>query len=52
MNFGMIRYVLGWVLLCESVLLLLPGAVSLYYGESAVWAQAAAARVARVAMRC
>ena len=43
MNFGMIRYVLGWVLLCESVLLLLPGAVSLYYGESAVWALAAAA---------
>ena len=38
MNFGMIRYVLGWVLLCESVLLLLPCAVSLYYGESALWA--------------
>ena len=37
MNFGMIRYVLGWVLLCESALLLLPGAVSLYYGESALW---------------
>ena len=38
MNFGMIRYVLGWVMLCESALLLLPGAVSLYYGESALWA--------------
>ena len=38
MNFGMIRYVLGWVLLCEGALLLLPCAVSLYYGESALWA--------------
>ncbi len=36
MNFPMIRYVLGWVLLCESALLLLPCAVSLYYGEAAV----------------
>ncbi len=38
MNFGMIRFVLGWVLLCVAALLLLPAAVSLGYGESAVWA--------------
>ena len=38
MNFGMIRYVLGWVMLCEGALLLLPTAVSLGYGEKTVWA--------------
>ena len=43
MNFGMIRYVLGWVLLCEGALLLLPAAVSLGCGESAVWALLGAA---------
>ncbi len=38
MNFSMVRYVLGKVLLCESVLLLLPALVSLIYREDALWA--------------
>ncbi len=38
MNRSMIPYILGWVLLCEGALMLLPAAVAVYYGEQAVWA--------------
>lgn len=38
MNRSMIPYILGWVLLCEGALMLLPAAVAVYYGERAVWA--------------
>ena len=34
MNSAMIVYILGWILLCEAALLLLPMAVSLLYAES------------------
>ncbi len=47
MNFPMIRFVLGWVQLCESVLLLLPCAVSLFYGETS-----AAGALALTAVLC
>ena len=35
MNFRIISYILGWVLVIESVFLLLPFLVGIYYGESA-----------------
>ena len=38
MNLGMIVYVLGWILICEGALLLLPAIVSVIYRETAVWA--------------
>ena len=38
MNRSMIPYILGWVLLCEGALMLLPAAVAVYYGEQTVWA--------------
>ena len=34
MNTAMIVFILGWILLCEAALLLLPMAVSLFYGET------------------
>lgn len=43
MNFAMVRYLLGWILLCEGALLLLPVLVSALYAESAVWALLATA---------
>ncbi len=43
MNYAMIRYVLGKVLLCEAALLLAPSLVSLVYGEAALWALLASA---------
>ena len=33
MNHSMVFYLLGWIALCEAVLLLLPAAVALIYGE-------------------
>ena len=38
MNLSMVVYLLGWILLCEGALLLLPAVVSAIYVESAVWA--------------
>ena len=38
MNLSMVVYLLGWILLCEGALLLLPAIVSAIYLESAVWA--------------
>ena len=38
MNLSMVVYLLGWILLCEGALLLLPAIVSAIYMESAVWA--------------
>ncbi len=43
MNFTIVRYVLGKVLLCEGALLLLPSLVSAIYRESALWALLGAA---------
>ena len=37
MNLSMIVYLLGWILLVEGGLLLIPAFVSLLYAESAVW---------------
>ena len=37
MNYGMVFYILGWILRIESVLLLLPGVVGLIYHEKAAW---------------
>ena len=37
MNLSMVVYLLGWILLCEGALLLLPAVVSAIYVESAVW---------------
>ena len=37
MNFRIISYILGWVLIIESVFLLLPFIVGLYYGEGAAF---------------
>lgn len=34
MNVAMIRYILGWILLCEAALLALPLGVSVLYGET------------------
>lgn len=36
MNIAMVRYILGFILQIEAVLLLLPTAVSLYYGDAGV----------------
>ena len=38
MNFAMVRYLLGWILLCEGALMTLPAAVSALYRETAGWA--------------
>lgn len=35
MNFRIISYILGWVLIIEAAFLLMPFAVGIYYGESA-----------------
>lgn len=43
MNFSMVRYLLGWILLCEGALLLLPAGVSVLYHEDAVFALLATA---------
>ena len=43
MNLSMVVYLLGWILLCEGALLLLPAVVSAIYVESAVWALLGAA---------
>ena len=37
MNYGMVFYILGWILRIESVLLLLPGVVGFIYREKAAW---------------
>lgn len=38
MNRSMVLYLLGWISMCEAVLLLLPAGVSLIYGEEAALA--------------
>ena len=47
MNFAMVLFILGWILLCEAALLLLPLAVALAYAE-----KAAAAALAGTALLC
>lgn len=38
MNYSIIRYIIGWVMVMEAVLLLLPAVVSLIYQEKSFWA--------------
>ena len=37
MNLSMVWYLIGWVLVCEGALFLLPVITALIYGEIAVW---------------
>lgn len=43
MNYSVVIYILGWVLRFESIFLLLPGAVDLFYHENVGWAYAVVA---------
>ena len=44
MNYGIVAYILGWILRIEGIMLLLPGVIGLGYGEKdAVWFFVAAA---------
>ena len=48
MNYGIVIYVLGWILRIEGVLLLLPCVTALIYGERAGFAYVAGAAIAFV----
>ena len=37
MNYRMITYILGWILIFEGLFLSLPTITALIYGESALW---------------
>ena len=37
MNFKMISYILGWILIFESLFMIVPSVTALCYGESALW---------------
>lgn len=37
MNFKMISYILGWILIFESLFMIVPSVTALFYGESALW---------------
>ncbi len=37
MNFKMIIYVLGWILVFESIFMAIPAVTAVFYGESALW---------------
>lgn len=45
MNFRMISYILGWILIFESMFMAVPSAAALIYGESALFAFLATAAV-------
>ncbi|MCR5331225.1 MAG: TrkH family potassium uptake protein, partial [Lachnospiraceae bacterium] len=34
MNYGVVRYILGWILVAEAIFLLVPGVVGVIYGEN------------------
>ncbi|MBQ2082976.1 MAG: TrkH family potassium uptake protein [Lachnospiraceae bacterium] len=38
MNIGIVRYIMGWLLLVVAGFMILPAAVSLYFGEKCIWA--------------
>ncbi len=37
MNFKMISYILGWILIFESLFMIVPSVTAVCYGESALW---------------
>ncbi len=37
MNYKMISYILGWILIFEGMFLAVPGITALFFGESALW---------------
>ena len=37
MNYKMISFILGWILIFEGMFLAVPGITALFFGESALW---------------
>jgi len=49
MNYGVVFYILGWILKAESIFLLFPFIVGLIYGEGAAWSYLLTAGICLVA---